>query len=220
MTFLARVGFACVVACLLAPPGAAAQETPQAPLFCPPCPECSADMDALRVVHVKMYNQSRLGESGLNTLIDVANRIWLPYGVSVEPVSSPAGAVAVVVGAGQPEPVSRSGRPVLGDTLFHNGHATAYIRLWLGAAEAVASMKGAPGPVFSDLPADQRDTILLQMMGVAFAHELGHYLLDTGQHSTRGLLRAAITIGELQRPELTRLELTESQQRLMCRASK
>jgi len=177
-------------------------------------------MDAIRVVHVKIYNQSRLGEAALNTLIDVANRIWLPYGVSVEPVESPAGAVAVVVGAGQPEPVSRAGRPVLGDTLFHNGHATAYIRLWLGAAEAVASVKSAPGQVFSEVASDQRDAVLLQMMGVAFAHELGHYILDTGQHSARGLLRAAITVKELESPELTRLELTESQQRLMCRASK
>jgi len=220
MTFLGRVRSACIVACLLAPAGAAAQDAPPAPLFCPPCPECSAEMGATRVVHVKMYNQSRLGEAGVQTLIDVANRIWLPYGVSVDPVIKPAGAVAVVVGAGRPEPASRLGRPVLGDTLFHNSHATPYIRLWLGAAEIVANVMGAPGPVFSNLPPDQRDAILLQMMGVAFAHELGHYLLDSGEHSTRGLLRAAITIGELERPELGRLELTESQQRLMCRVTK
>ena len=66
------------------------------------------------------------------------------------------------------------------------------------------------------LPRRDREAIVRQVMGVAFAHELGHYLLDTGQHSNRGLLQAALPLRDLSQPERGRLELTPAQQLLMC----
>jgi hypothetical protein len=53
------------------------------------------------------------------------------------------------------------------------------------------------------------------MLGVALAHELGHYLLDTSQHSAAGLLQAGLTIHQLAFPEPARLTLTAEQQRLL-----
>jgi hypothetical protein len=215
MSFTTRVLAVSFAAYLLAPIAGAAPAGPQTPSFCPHCVSCSLEAGSVRVVRVKVYNQSRLSSASLDAVLEMAGRIWLPYGVTIEQVSNPD-AVALVVAAGVPEPVTRAGRPVLGDTLFHLHHATPYIRLWLGAAEAAAAVGSTGTPVFTALPAEQRDGILLRMLGVAFAHELGHYLLDTGVHSSSGLLRAALTMRDLEEPNLARLDLTGPQQRSMC----
>jgi hypothetical protein len=104
--------------------------------------------------------------------------------------------------------------------LFSRHHATPYIHLWRGAAEAVADATPIKGTLFSARPREERDAILLRMMGVALAHELAHYLLDTEKHSRRGLLRESLTARDLQHPEVTRLDLSRTQQWLMCTATR
>jgi hypothetical protein len=54
------------------------------------------------------------------------------------------------------------------------------------------------------------------MMGVALAHELGHYLLDTTHHSTAGLLRESLSVSDLAHPNPAHLRLTDKQQRRIC----
>ena len=222
MSRASRLLPAWLAACLLAPLNVAlqaAQAPPRPPSYCPHCVECQARPGSPRSVGVKLYNQSRLDDAALLPLLDVANRIWLPYGVQIQAVTRTDG-VALVVGNGHRQPATRAGGLVLGDTLFSDSHATPYIRLWLGAAELVATDASTPNLQFVALPARERDDVLVQMMGVAFAHELAHYLLDTGTHSDRGLLRAALTAGEFERPDLARLELTPAQQRVMCSTGK
>jgi hypothetical protein len=108
------------------------------------------------------------------------------------------------------------GPTVLGTTLFSKGHATPFIRLWLGAAEAVANGSDAEGQPFRMRPREERNSILLAIMGVALAHELAHYLLDTAHHSPGGLLRASLSVRELEHADPARLGLTVQQQRLIC----
>lgn len=217
MTRRFRILPAFVVVCLFMSLTGAVQAAP-APATCAQCAECPAVANGVRVVRVKVYNQSRLSDANLTALLDVSRHIWLRYGVAIEPVTS-LDAVTVVMSGDQRRPAAIDGRSVLGETLFTRNHATPYIRLWLGAAEHVAAVTPTGATPFNMLPDERRESTLAQMMGVALAHELGHYLLDTEKHSTRGLLQAAISVRELQHPVLGRLELTRSQQQLMCSAA-
>ena len=159
-----------------------------------------------------------MDQAGLTALLDVTNRIWLPYGVRIEPVTD-VDAVALVVSEGQGASAFADVRAVLGETLFTRHHATPYIRLWLGAAQAAADASPVGGIAFSALRREERDAILRRMMGVALAHELAHYLLDTEKHSPRGLLRGALPVRDLQHPDVTRLELSWPQQGRLCSAA-
>jgi hypothetical protein len=218
MTRTSRLLSSCVVVCLLTPLTGAAQAAPQAPSSCPRCIACADDAAGLRTVRVKVYNRSPVDQAGLAALLDVTNRIWLPYGVRIEPVTG-LDAIAVVVSEGQRASASADVRAVLGETLFTRHHATPYIRLWLGAAEAAADATPTDGVSFRARRREEREAILRRMMGVALAHELAHYLLDTAEHSPRGLLRQVLTVRDLQQPDLTRLELSWPQQGLPCNAA-
>jgi hypothetical protein len=197
----------------------AAQTAPQAPSNCPRCIECADDAAGLRTVRVKVYNLSSMDQAGLTALLDVTNRIWLPYGVRIEPVTD-LDAIAVVVSEGQRASGSADLRAVLGETLFTRHHATPYIRLWLGAAAAAADDTQTGGLPFRALRREEQNTILRRMMGVAFAHELAHYLLDTEKHFPRGLLRGVLPVRDLQHPDPSRLKISWPQQGLMCSAAR
>jgi hypothetical protein len=78
-------------------------------------------------------------------------------------------------------------------------------------------MDGRP---FTSRPPDERNAIVVRMLGVALAHELAHYLLDTANHSAVGLLRATISVNDLASPRPDHLRLSTKQQQLICLDSK
>jgi len=209
----------CVVLCLFAPLTGAAQTGARATSTCSACVDCSSEAVNARTVRLKFYNQSRMSETDLSTMVALNNRIWEPYGVRFEGTTTRTDAVTVVVSGRERGPAWGSYQTVLGETLFAGHHATPYIRLWLGAAEAFAEATRVGIVQFFTLPREQRNDILVQMMGVSLAHELAHYLLDTTKHSSRGLLKPAINVADMQRPDIAHLELTRSQQSLMCRSA-
>jgi hypothetical protein len=186
---------------------------PQAPVPCPVA--CVAGHPQPRVVRLKLYNQSRLRQADVDALLEVANSIWIAYGVTLE-LGTDADAIALVLTKDKSSPPA-STTVVLGTTLFTRGHATPYIRLSPAAAEAFAEEEG--GISFNAAPPDKRDAMLTRMLGIALAHELAHYLLDTAQHSTGGLLQPSLSIQEMAFPEAAHLRLTRKQQRLLCPAA-
>jgi len=156
-----------------------------------------------------------MDESVFASILEVANRIWTPYGVSVETTTS-LEAITVVVSAGTMPGTIDAAPLAVGDTLFTQGHATPYIHLWLGAAEVLARSSQADGQPFTLKPPAERDAILLRMLGVALAHELGHYLLDTARHSTAGLLRQTMAARDMEHPDPAHLRLSRKELQLMC----
>jgi hypothetical protein len=174
---------------------------------------CRTDASPSRVVQVRLYSKSRLPEAGLVAMFDTTNRIWLSYGVRIEPGGG-ADAVVVVV-SDTPIRHTPYGPTVLGTTLFVEGHATPNISLSLGSAEQLAASINM-APPFESRPSADRDEILLRMLGVALAHEIGHYLMDTERHSSSGLLQSAISTHDLQGEQLSHLGLTDDQQRRLC----
>ena len=196
-------------------PSIAASRVPnQGPVPCQPCSDCTDDSGP-RIVHVRMYNQTRLDASVFANILEVTNHIWAPYGVSIEPGTG-LDAVTVVVSSGTMRGATDDGPIAVGDTLFTEGHATPYIHLWLGAAELLAQSSHSDGQSFTTKARGERDAILLRMLGVALAHELGHYLLDSADHSSGGLLRQTLATHEMQQPNPAHLRLTRKQQQLMC----
>src|SRR5215467_2750358 len=61
-------------------------------------PSCTPSPDARHVVTVRFYNQSRLSESDLQTIQQIANRIWEQYGIVIEAVSQGDGINVTVSG--------------------------------------------------------------------------------------------------------------------------
>ena len=203
-----------LIAFAVAPSSAASPARDRKPSLCQQCSACTAEFPHPRVVGLKMYNQPRISETSLDQILDVTNRIWNPYGVSFESSTS-ADAIAVILSPST-SPAAGSGATVLGDTLFTGGHATPYIHLFMGNAEALAVGAEIEGRSFISRPRVERDAILLQMLGVALAHELAHYLLDTTHHSAVGLLRGTLSVDDMAHPNPDHLRLTREQRRLMC----
>jgi hypothetical protein len=195
-------------------PLTAARVPHRAAVPCQPCVDCSDDAGP-QVVRVRMYNQTRLNESVFAAILDVTNSIWAPYGLNVESATSPD-AIAVVVSGGTLRGEAEATPIAVGDTLFTKHHATPYIHLWLGAAELLAQNSDVDGQPFAMKPPEKRDAILLSMLGVALAHELGHYLLDSAGHSSAGLLRGTLNARDMEQPNPAHLRLTRKQQQLMC----
>jgi len=182
---------------------------------CHECTEANGTAAHPRVVGLKIYNQPDLTEAGISHILETANRIWKPYGISVE-ASNARDAVAVVVSRRASQSATDSRPTVLGDTLFTDGQATPYIHLWPANAEALAAGSEMDGRPFTSRSRVERDAILLQILGVALAHELAHYLLNTANHSAVGLLRGTISVNDLAFPQPGHLRLTHDQERLIC----
>jgi hypothetical protein len=71
--------------------------------------------------------------------------------------------------------------------------------IYLSHANAVALLEGSTGVVgrATSMTQAERETLLGRAMGRALAHEVGHYLLGSKVHTTKGLMRAKLTTGEL-----------------------
>jgi len=172
--------------------------------------------EAARVVGLKIYNQPDIGATTINRILEMTNRIWNPYGICIEP-STDSDAISVIISGARTGGAIDFRPAVLGDTLFSDGHATPYIHLWPANAEALAASAEIEGRPFASRSRVERDLILVQMLGVVLAHELGHYLLDTNSHSAAGLLRPTLSVSDLAFPKPGHLRLTHEQQRqLTC----
>ena len=92
----------------------------------------------------------------------------------------------------------RDGRRPLGWIVFDAVDAPQQ-EIYLSYANAMTMMDEARGVVgiVGEMPIAQRETLLARAMGRALAHELGHYLLASKEHTPRGLMKAVLTATEL-----------------------
>jgi hypothetical protein len=205
-----------LLGCLAAPALAASPNRERISTRCQGCSECAPEALQSRVVGLKIYNQPDIDDTGIKRILEMANRIWNPYGICVEP-STGTDAITVVISRATTTTATSLRPTILGDTLFSQGHATPYIHLWPANAEALATRAEIEGRPFISRSRVERDLILVQMLGVALAHELAHYLLDTTNHSTVGLLRGTLSVNDLAFPRPGHLRLThDQQQQLIC----
>jgi hypothetical protein len=208
-----------LMACLAVPLSARSSVADGTVPRCLQCSDCGGEQASPRVVSLRIYNQPPLSDAKVNRIFDITNRIWSAYGVNFKRSES-AEAITVVVSARAASGPVDFRPTVLGDTLFTSGHATPYIHLWPANAEALAIDSEIHGRPFMSLSMNERDNVLVQMLGVALAHELAHYLLDTSQHSSAGLLRSIIGVNDLAFPNPAHLRLSHDQQQVICLQSR
>ena len=85
---------------------------------------------------------------------------------------------------------------------------------YANAMRFILSARGIVG-IFEQMPTRQRETLLGRAMGRALAHELGHYLLASKEHTARGLMKASRTASEFFTQEHTAFSIEPAQRRLM-----
>jgi hypothetical protein len=136
--------------------------------------------------------------------VEEASRVWAPYRVAVTIPS------ALPPGAGSP-----SDRAVLSVRLAGRGRRTtaslapfASIRFISGRPEPVVYLhyeaigRAIAGSVALGVREEQwppalRDRVLGRIVGRVLAHEIGHFVLRSPRHASRGLMRPIQYIGEL-----------------------
>jgi hypothetical protein len=70
-------------------------------------------------------------------------------------------------------------------------------RVWVRHVRSHVASVRRDGHPFDTLPTALADTLVARALGRALAHEIGHYLLGTGEHSPHGLMRASFAPQDL-----------------------
>lgn len=170
---------------------------------------CSTDL----TVPITIYNGSHMPDGDLDAVLQRASGLWEPYGITLVAVHEHGVRVIVADGLSD-ESRSNPSRMILGTTMFTDGHANPYIHLWVGAAEQLLEFDGVRPA--STLTLVEHAAALQPILGVALAHELGHYLLDTPRHAHDGLLNDVVSVHDFQHPTFEHLRLTAGQQHTLC----
>jgi len=150
----------------------------------PPSPRLRID-----VVFQGLPMQPRLAASAM----DEVTHIWAEYGVDIQ-ARNPNDAVrddAVrlsVVLANLPNVPTAPG--MIGSIPFLDDSPEPVIVLYPGAVATLVSAVRVSELPDHDWPFLLRDVIHGRVLGRALAHEIGHYLLRSRQHSALGLMRA------------------------------
>jgi hypothetical protein len=145
-----------------------------------------------------------LPDSFVDAMLTEAAAIWQPLGVELR--GSTIGTEAVSASAGVRVIVSEDrddGVPT-GDSLgwirFH-GPSDPEPIVHLSRASAMRLLDATSR--LREEPNRFRELLLARIMGRALAHELGHYLLASTEHSAHGLMRAALPLDALIATERT-----------------
>jgi hypothetical protein len=87
--------------------------------------------------------------------------------------------------------------PGLGWIDFVDGEPAKTITVSVTAAHDMAARGRWAGRSLSVLPAGVGETFLVRTLGRAVAHEVGHYLLRSTDHTVRGLMRPTLSVDEI-----------------------
>ena len=146
------------------------------------------------------WNTARLSAHMAPAMQAETSAIWTALGVTIvwdacPPDCAVGGGLLLVVADGLVD-AAPTGYARLGQVTFVEGRPGG--RLYVSAAAALdaieqAAEKGGP---FATLPTAARHDAAVRLMGRAAAHELGHYLLGSAEHASRGLMRRAFTADE------------------------
>jgi len=143
----------------------------------------------------------------VSRVLEEADAIWRASGVTfvwrpvpratatrLDPPPPGTGALRIVIGDGHG--VSHDSRLPLGWITFDDG--TPAQDIYLSYRNAVAFMANSPGVagLVTQMPPMEIEIKLARAMGRALAHELGHYLLASKAHTSRGLMQASHTASE------------------------
>jgi hypothetical protein len=149
-------------------------------------------------LHIALAFDRGAAPSFERAVAEEAGRVWAAYGIHVD--GSPADArrrsapITLEVSMVQ-RPAPGTNTETLGSIVFHDGTAEPRISLYVATAADLLSTATHADP--SHWPVAFHDELLTRVLGRALAHEIGHYVLNTREHSRSGLMRAVHPIAEL-----------------------
>ena len=149
--------------------------------------------DASLSVEVALAVGSGVSELSRRVFVEEVDAIWRDAGVHIRWIDGDIKALRVgalrVLLVQRPAIERRGSHWVVGELLrAHNGVAVALISI-SRAREIVNSARSSTGGLTPDSLLHHRVGVVL---GRAIAHEIGHYLLESGAHTSRGLMRATL----------------------------
>jgi len=128
-------------------------------------------------------------------MLDEADALWRPAGITFEwepfESSRPAASLQIVVEDVRAPSAEAALR--LGWILFARNVPEPVLHISYANVVALLGESGDVVGRASGMPIFERETYLGRAMGRALAHELGHYLLGTKAHSSKGLMRDTLT---------------------------
>jgi len=166
-------------------------------------------------LHLELVFQGRPLEHHVHDgALEEAARIWAPYGVDVRAaaVTGPRHDDVVrlfVAFADRPKPPIAA--DALGSILFNGDVPQPAIVMYPKAIDDLVSTATLLGRSAAEWPPLLHELVLGRALGRALAHEIGHYLLRTRQHSPSGLMRARQPILDLVAAERQPLLLSADQ---------
>ena len=144
-------------------------------------------------------------------------RVWAPYGMTFCWAEGPRGCegvearVRVLIADDLPASAVRetARQPVVGRITFHADAPGSDIVLSVTSARHLVVHATLGGRPISEWPAAIAEHLIPRVMGRALAHEIGHYVLGTREHASRGLMAASfrpddVTLGSATRFSLPR----------------
>jgi hypothetical protein len=140
--------------------------------------------------------------------------IWVPYGVTID-LAGPCGwasdqstVLNLVAAEGNPAGRRESWafgagqwqRPLGAITFAPDGTPAPTITVFVGDLIELVSRSHVLGADQARWPRKLHDLILGRALGRVLAHEVGHFLLRTRQHTAAGLMRSVQRAGDLVEP--------------------
>ena len=139
----------------------------------------------------------------LQLAIDELREIWRDAGVAVSSgrYGEPPGPDEAVISMRiltSPARRTKGAEPVLAWVIgTEPGQSTPVLFVSLPAVTEAVLGAVALGRQVKSVTSDLRDRLIARAIGRVAAHELGHYLLHSGGHQARGLMRASYASSEL-----------------------
>jgi hypothetical protein len=171
-------------------------------------------------VDVLLCDASTMPAALVSRIAAEAAAVWSEAGVALRTVvaadcASPPSFAApfVVVRIDRSAlPPSPGGRRPVASIVFRDRHPVPVIRLSLQSARWLMANDPATRATLAAAPRVAEQWVG-RMLGRALAHEIGHYLLRTPEHTPSGLMRASYTVQAFVAPDRSPFHLSPAQRR-------
>ena len=146
------------------------------------------------VVSIRLFNISAASAPIVDEAQRLFTQIYAAIGVTVEWTDRPS-ALLLIVRDDEPGDLRRASQPVLGAAIHTaNGSPVAYVFYRRASDQAEGYAIGSSA-----------------VLATAMAHEVGHLLLPTGEHSRDGLMRACWDYTEFLRAATGQLRFSKEE---------
>lgn len=167
----------------------------------PPPPAASVASSVLRV-RVRVDTRAADRYVRLADLMDTVRAIWKPYADIVFADTADLGGDGYdeelqLVVSGRPGSAA-SGASALGWITFAApGRPADFVTVSVATAQTLMARNSWMGRRFELLPPALRQQLVTRAVSWSAAHEIGHYLLRTDQHTPDGLMKAQLTAADV-----------------------